>query len=133
MKKSCSSDFAIKTDLANLKSNVDKLDIFKFKNEPSGLNSLKLKYAIIISCNLVKKNTKINKIEKKITDHNHDEYDKYITTEEFNKLTSKNLDARLAQANLTRKNDIADFVKKTDFDDKLKNLNKKVTSNKTKI
>ena len=133
MKKSCSSDFAIKTDLANLKSNVDKLDIFKFKNVPSGLNSLKLKYAIIISCNLVKKNTKINKIEKKITDHNHDEYDKYITTEEFNKLTSKNLDARLAQANLTRKNDIADFVKKTDFDDKLKNLNKKVTSNKTKI
>ena len=133
MKKSCSSDFAIKTDLANLKSNVDKLDIFKFKNVPSGLNSLKLKYAIIISCNLVKKNTIINKIEKKITDHNHDEYDKYITTEEFNKLTSKNLDARLAQANLTRKNDIADFVKKTDFDDKLKNLNKKVTSNKTKI
>ena len=133
MKKSCSSDFAIKTDLAHLKSNVDKLDIFKFKNVPSGLNSLKLKYAIIISCNLVKKNTKINKIEKKITDHNHDEYDKYITTEEFYKLTSKNLDARLAQANLTRKNDIADFVKKTDFDDKLKNLNKKVTSNKTKI
>ena len=133
MKKSCSSDFAIKTDLPNLKSNVDKLDIFKSKNVPSGLNSLKLKYTITISCNLVKKNTKINKIEKKITDHNHDKYDKYITTEEFNKLTSKNLDARLAQANLTRKNDIADFVKKTDFDDKLKNLNKKVTSNKTKI
>ena len=36
---------------------------------------------------LVKKthyNTKINKIEKKNTDHNHD---KYITTTEFNKLT----------------------------------------------
>ena len=27
---------------------------------------------------------------------------------------------------------IGDFVKKTDFDDKLKNLNKKVTSNKSK-
>ena len=39
---------------------------------------------------------------------------------------------RRAQANLASKSDIANFVKKTDFDDKLKNLNKKVTSNKTK-
>ena len=30
------------------------------------------------------------------------------------------------------KNNIADFVKKADFDDKLKNLNKNVTSNTTK-
>ena len=29
-------------------------------------------------------------------------------------------------------NDITDFVKEVDFDDKLKNLNKKVTSRKTK-
>ena len=49
------------------------------------------------------------------TDHNHD---KYITTQEFNKLTSENFTARLAQANLISKNDIANFVKKTDFDDK---------------
>ena len=45
---------------------------------------------------------------------------------------SENFAARLAQANLVTKNDIATFVKKTDFNDKLKNLNKKVTSNKTK-
>ena len=38
--------------------------------------------------------TKINEIEKKITDHDHD---KYITTQEFNKLTADNFDARLAQ------------------------------------
>ena len=31
--------------------------------------------------------------------------------------------ARLTQANLTRKIDIANFVKKRDFEDKLKNLN----------
>ena len=74
-------------------------------------------------------NTKINEIEKKITDHDHD---KYITTPEFNKLTAENFAARLAQANLASKSDIANFVKKTDFDDKLKNLNKKVTSNKSK-
>ena len=62
-------------------------------------------------------------------DHDHD---KYINTQEFNKLTSENFTAGLAQANLASKSDIANFVKKADFDDKLKNLNKNVTSNKTK-
>ena len=41
----------------------------------------------------------------------------------------------LKQENLKSKNgipDITDFVKKTDFDDKLKDLNKNFTSNKTK-
>ena len=51
--------------------------------------------------NLVKKtdyNTKISEIENKITtDHDHD---KYITTQEFNKLTSEYFTARLKQANL---------------------------------
>ena len=36
------------------------------------------------------------------------------------------------QANLASKNDIANFVEKTDFDFKLKDLNKKITLNKTK-
>ena len=44
----------------------------------------------------------------------------YITTPEFNKLTAQHFVSRLAQANLARKNDIANFVKKTTFDDKLK-------------
>ena len=73
--------------------------------------------------NLVKKtdyNTKINEIEKKITDHNHD---KYITTPEFNKLTSENFASRLKQANL---------VTKTEFENKLTSFNKQITSNKTK-
>ena len=65
-------------------------------------------------------NTKINEIEKRITDHSHD---KYITTLEFNKLTAENFAARLAQANL---------ITKTDFDAKLSSLNRKITSNKTK-
>ena len=72
---------------------------------------------------------KIVEIERNITDYAHD---KYITTPELNKLTAENFAARLAQVNLASKNDIANFVNKTDFDDKLKNLNKKVTSNKTK-
>ena len=41
------------------------------------------------------------------------------------KLTAENFAARLARANLPRKNYIAILVKKTDFDNKLKNLNKK--------
>ena len=39
------------------------------------------------------------------------------------KLTAENFTARLKQANLASKSDIANFVKKIDFDDKLKNLN----------
>ena len=53
--------------------------------------------------------TKASEIEKK-NDHNH--Y-KYITTQECNKLTSKNFDAKLKQANLARKNDIANHKCKT--------------------
>ena len=83
--------------------------------------------------NLVKKtdyNTNNNEIENKITtDHDHD---KYNTTQEFNKLTSEDLSARLGQANLASKSEIANFIKKDRFNDKLKNLNKNVTLNKTK-
>ena len=60
---------------------------------------------------LVKKadyNTKIDEVEKKIPNH-----DKYITTQEFNKLTTENFSERLKQANLASKNDISYFVKKT--------------------
>ena len=41
-------------------------------------------------------------------------HDKYITTQEFNKLKLENFPARLAQANIASKTDIADFVKTTD-------------------
>ena len=59
-------------------------------------------------------------------------HEKYVTTPEFNKLTAEYFAARLAQANLATESDIADFVNKTDFDDKLKDLSKRVTSSKTK-
>ena len=71
--------------------------------------------------------TKINKIEKKIaTDQNHD---KYVNTQEFNKLTSESFTARLKQATLKSKSDIIKFVKKTDFDNKIKD----VISNKNEL
>ena len=62
--------------------------------------------------NLVKKtdyNIKINQTEKKITDHKHD---KYLTTPEFNKLTSEIFAAGLNQPNLASKSDITNFAKR---------------------
>ena len=54
-------------------------------------------------------NKKISDIEKKITDHSHDVY---ITTPEFNRLTTENFKARLAQANLITKTDLDTEFKK---------------------
>ena len=55
-----------------------------------------------------------------VSDHNHD---KYITTTEFNKVTTGSLNARLVQAKL---------ITKADFDAKLQSISKSITSNKTK-
>ena len=60
----------------------------------------------------------INEIEKKTSGRDHS--NKYITTQEF-KLKAENFAARSAEANLASKKDIDDFMKKIDFDDKLKN------------
>ena len=63
-------------------------------------------------------NTKLREVENKIPNNS-----KYITTQEFNKLTVKIFAARLKQAHL---------VNKTDSDNKLTSFNKHVTSNETK-
>ena len=72
--------------------------------------------------------SEISEIENKITvDHDND---KQITTQVFNQLILENFTAKLAQiTNLASKSNVANFVKKTDFDNKLKN----VTSNKNKL
>ena len=57
--------------------------------------------------------TKISDIAKKITNHDHN---KYVTSSEFNKLTTEDFNARLAQASL---------ITKTGFDTKLQSLSKK--------
>ena len=83
----------------------------------------------IDTSNLVKKLTmthKLLKLKKKIIDHDHS--NKYITTQEFNKLPAENFAARLKQANLSTKAGINDFAGETDF----VNLLCKITSNKTK-
>ena len=57
-----------------------------------------------------------------------------ISTPKLNKLTIINFAERLQQtkSKLANKDDIADFIKKTNFDEKLKQNNNKVTSNKTR-
>ena len=66
-------------------------------------------------------------LKNKIPDHSN-----YITTPEFDKLTTEHFTARLALGNLSTKSGIANIVKKADFDGKLKNLNKNFTSNEKK-
>ena len=62
------------------------------------------------------------------TDH---DLDKYITTQEFNKLTAEGFTVRLALANLARKGDTANFVKKTGLNkNELNGLSKKAISTK---
>ena len=58
---------------------------------------------------LVKKKRTITQKLVKLKGH------KYITVQEFNKLTTKFFTARLAQASLVSKDYIANFVKKTDL------------------
>ena len=41
------------------------------------------------------------KLKKKNTDHDH--INKYVTTQEFNRLTAENFATRLAKVNLARK------------------------------
>ena len=78
------------------------------------------------------KQIKLTNGEKNEQEITYNDHDKYITTQKFNKLTSDNFTSRLEKASLANKNDISNFVEKTDFDNELKTLNKKVTSNKTK-
>ena len=61
-------------------------------------------------------------MNKITTDHDHD---KYITTQEFNRLTSENFTTRLRRANLASKNNIANFIKKASFVEKLKAVTNK--------
>ena len=56
----------------------------------------------------------------KITDHN---YEKCITTPEFNKIKTENFKARLVQANL---------MTKIDFNIELEKISDRVTSDKSK-
>ena len=76
---------------------------------------------LVISSKKTDCDPKVNEIENKIIDHSHDEY---ITTPDFNKSAAENFAAGLEQVNL---------LTKTDFDNKLSNLNKKNYFKQNKI
>ena len=109
---------------------IQKKKLTELEDKIPDISSLATKTALTAVANkipdvssLVKKtiyDTRISKLEKKRTDHNHD---KYITTPEFNTLAGDVFNARLAQATL---------ITKTDFDAKLSSRNRKITSNKSK-
>ena len=116
------TNLATKTTL-NAKINEVKGEIASITNLATKTSPNAVENKIPSFSNLVNEtdcNTKINETENKITHHNHDIYI-YITTPEFNKLTSENFATRIKQAN---------FVTKTEFDNKLTSFNKRSTSNK---
>ena len=114
------SDFAKKVDLAILKSEVEKLALNQLNwNLLNSVDLSKLSdvvknevvkntvYGVLVkkvnaiettdTSNLVKTadyNTIISEFEKRILDHDHG---KYITTQEFNKLTTEDFASRLLQ------------------------------------
>ena len=83
-----------------MKSDIDKLDIYKLENEPTNLSNLK---------------SKVDKLD----------VDKLVPVIDTSLLILLPLIVLLTLL-------FANFIKTTHFHDKLKNLNKNVTSNKTK-
>ena len=111
------SDFFKEAKLTELENKIPNVNNLATK---TALNAVENKIPSV--SNLVKKtdyDTKVKEIENELNNHNHD---KYIDTQEFNKLAADVFNARLAQANL---------ITKTNFDAKLSNLNRKITKNKT--
>ena len=111
------TDFIKKAKLAKLENKIPDISYLATK---AALTTVENKMHV---SNLVKKtdyNTKVAEIENKLINHNHD---KYIDTQEFNKLAVDVFNARLVQAK---------SITKTEFDSKLSNLNRKITSNKSK-
>ena len=112
------TDFVKKAKLTELQSKIPDISNLARK---TALTAIENKIPSI--SNLVNKtdyNTKVAEVENKLNNHNHD---KYIDTQEFNKLAADVFHARLAQAKL---------IAKTEFDSKLSNLNRTITWNKSK-
>ena len=145
------SNFAKRTVLASLKSDLDILDIDKLKTAHVNLSTL----SNVVKSNVVKKDvydelvkkgnafrlmilvielkrlTKIQKLMnlKKIYLYMIN----ILLLLNLIKLTAGNFGERFKQAKLATKDDIADFVKKTNFDDKLKKLIDKFLQTKQEI
>ena len=103
------SNFVKKSDYNTKISEIEsKISSISNLATTPALTAVEIKFLVLV-IQLKKQiiTQKLVKPKKKLTDHKHG---KYITTEEFNKLTAENVSARLLQANLKTK---------TDFDAKL--------------
>ena len=110
------NDFVLKTKYQTVKTELEnkipsvndfvkEAKLTELENQIPDISNLATKIALTTVenkipdvSNLVNKtdyNTKITEIENKLTSHNHD---KYIDTQEFNKLAADVFNARLAQA-----------------------------------
>ena len=113
-----SSDFVLKT---NFNTKISELE-----NKIPDISNLTTKTALTIfenkipsTSNLIKKtdyDTKITEIEKKLTDHKHDEC---VDTSKFNTLATNVFNTRIAQANLITKTDFDSsyFIGKSHFEE----------------
>ena len=120
----------LENEIPNAADFVKEAKLIELENKIPNISNLATKTALTTVenkipdvSNLVKKtdyNTKVTEIENKLTYHNHD---KYIDTQDFNKLAAYVFNARLVQAKL---------ITKTEFDAKLSSLNRTITPNKTK-
>ena len=112
------SSLASKTNLASLKTEVDKLDIPKSSTVPTDLAKLTNKVA-----NDLVEETDFNALEKKVTD-NKTGQDSLKTTVQNNHLTTEtsinNLKTKVDGIGLTK------YVKKNDYDTKVGNLELKI-------
>ena len=112
------SSFASKTNLASLKTEVDKIDVEKLKTVPAELAQLTNKVA-----NDLVEETDFNALEKKLTDNKTGQDNLEITVQN-NNLTTKtsinNLKAKVDSIDLSK------YVKKTDYDTKVGNLELKI-------
>ena len=106
------SDFAKKTDLANLKSDVDKLDIDKLEQVPIGLNSLKSKVDKLVVDKLVPVPADLSKLSDVVKND-------AVKMTEYDELVKK--------VNAIQTTDTSNLVKKTDYNTKISEIEKKIT------
>ena len=105
------SNFALKTNLANLKTEVDKLDIDKLVPVPVDLSKL----SIVVKHEVVKK-TLYDKLAAKVND---------IDTSGFILKTTYDADKLKLEKKIP---DISNFVKKSDYNAKFNELEGKMSS-----
>ena len=143
------SSFALKTNLANVKSEVDKLEIDKLKPVPTDFsklsnvvthdvvkkvdyNKLANKVDNIDTSDLVKKtdyNTKITEIEGKIPDISNLARKTALTTVENKIPDTSNLATKAALTTIENKiPNISNLVKKTDYNTKITDIENKLNN-----